>query len=72
MTDFDRGYAQAQAEIVAWLRSNGPDRDMGGPCRHVEHIQGTCTCGELADAIEAGHHRTIMVPNNIDGMETAG
>lgn len=39
--------------IVAWLRSDGPDRDNGGPCRHVEHSQGTCICNELADALES-------------------
>ncbi len=48
--------AAAKAErdrIVAWLRSDGPDRDNGGPCRHVEHSQGTCICNELADALES-------------------
>lgn len=39
--------------IVAWLRSDKPDRDNGGPCRHVEHSQGTCICNELADALES-------------------
>lgn len=39
--------------IVAWLRSDKPDRDNGGPCRHVEHSQGICICNELADALES-------------------
>lgn len=39
--------------IVAWLRSDKPDRDNGGPCRHVEHSQGTCICNELAEALES-------------------
>jgi len=50
------GREAERAAIVAWLRGPGPDRDNGGPCRHVEHVQGYCTCGELATAIEAGEH----------------
>lgn len=42
--------------IVAWLRSDGPDRDNGGPCRHIDHAQGFCGCDDLADAIERGDY----------------
>ena len=48
--------------IVAWLRGPGPDRDNGGPCRHVEHAQGYCACSGLADAIEAGLHLKRPAP----------
>lgn len=55
MTEGTTMTAEREA-IVRWLRSDGPDRDNGGPCRHVEHAQGYCTCNELADAIERGDH----------------
>ncbi len=60
-----RGYAQAEADIVAYARrylESLRDQDAGFGDHFVS---------DLADYIEAGHHRIIMVPNNIDGMERA-
>ena len=59
--------ADERAAIVAWLRSNGPDRDNGGPCRHVEHAQGHCICDALADAIERGDHLKTRKAGSHDG-----
>ena len=51
--------------IVAWLRSEMPDRDNGGPCRHVDHYQGQCGCNDLADAIQASQQ--ILAQNGDEG-----
>ena len=50
---------------MAWLRSDGPDRDNGGPCRHVEHSQGTCICNELADAAIATMFERLRDPATV-------
>lgn len=48
------GYAQAERDIIAWLKTKGPTK-YG--CRWVEHIQEHCSCFDVIRGIEAEAHR---------------